>query len=532
MSNAISIRIEPLNLEKSSGQRSHDLRTRAPAYVDVARSKDNSVIISPPIPSELRAEMAAARARNRQQKLSARARIFISGIITFGTEAQTAVNAMSKAEQDAAFRRVAERIARESGHPLIGLVVHRDESAIHAHFTLRGFRFEGGKEVPWRFPANFMSVVQDAAAEEVASLGIERGKRKIERIRDGEPKSRWVHKSVRELHNDLPNEIADLKKQIDAVEAKREKNERLALEAEKKGKAVAETYRRREEEAEEKLKAMRDELSRLQGEAQAAVKDVALPPVPKVNLEKVDIVTKKGFLANKTKMVEFVPVEQFRAYQNTRKEREEKLMEWAAQKDVNGTLRLKDVAKKELEIEKQEAELKRRETEIASQEAETRNLAKTIKFLPNSRDSKRRPWSVLVDETPLKVLLAYEKAPLRLLSEQTRYNVALKIFPGRVVVPAQTPATEAQIAAALYRVTRERAKEEKWDGIVFTVSNESMAARLLEMARQDGIEGDIEIVRYDGTYFFHPQIGMPKSSKAHQTAPQRQPEPERLQLGM
>ncbi|MCT6571205.1 hypothetical protein N4281_13830, partial [Staphylococcus aureus] len=230
--------------------------------------------------------------------------------------------------------------------------------------------------------------------------------------------------------------------------------------------------------------------------------------------------------------VEFVPVEQFRAYQNTRKEREEKLMEWAAQKDVNGTLRLKDVAKKELEIEKQEAELKRRETEIASQEAETRNLAKTIKFLPNSRDSKRRPWSVLVDETPLKVLLAYEKAPLRLLSEQTRYNVALKIFPGRVVVPAQTPATEAQIAAALYRVTRERAKEEKWDGIVFTVSNESMAARLLEMARQDGIEGDIEIVGYDGIYFFHPQIGMPKSSKAHQTAPQRQPEPERLQLGM
>lgn len=259
MSKAISVRIKALNLAKSSGQRDHDLRLRSPSYIGAENSGNNSVIIVPPIPSLLRDEMAASRARNQQQKLALRARIFIAGVITLGTEAQAVVNDMSKAEQDAVFRRVAERMARESGHPLIGLVVHRDESAIHAHFTLRGFRVEGGKEIPWRFPANFMSVIQDAAAEEVASLGIERGKRKIERMRDGEPKSKWVHRSVRELHADLPHEIATLKKQIDEVEAKREKNERLALEAEKKGKAVAETYRRREEEAEEKLKAMRDE---------------------------------------------------------------------------------------------------------------------------------------------------------------------------------------------------------------------------------------------------------------------------------
>lgn len=529
MSNAISVRIQPKDFLGAVGQRAHDLRTHAPAYVDGTRSmRDNSVVVEPPDPAALRAEMAANRKASGQRGLRKDARIFISGIITLGKEAQATLgkmpkNEQEKNEQDAVFLRVAERMARESGHPLIGLVVHRDESAVHAHFTLRGCRSEGGKEIPWRYPSQFMSQLQDAAAEEVAHLGVERGKRKIERVIAGEPKSKWVYRSVRELHNDLPGEIEALKKQIEEAEAKREKNERLALAAEKKGKEVAEIYRRREEAADVKLRELNAALE--------SFKKTALPPLPKLAPKSVEVVTKHHtFSRNETAQVKFVPIEQVSAYQKARKEREEQLLRLAAQEQEALAGRKQEVAKREAEIESRETAIARRETAIADREAEIekreseiKGLAETVKTLPNAIRPEEELWEEIVDRDLATALSLYERAPFRfLVFEQVRYHVAVKIMPGRVIVPAQSPAaTEAQIAAALYRVTRERAREEGWGGIVFTVPDKGMADRLLEMAKRDGIERGIEIMGRGGRYFFHPGM-LPEPDKSPQIVPQRQ----------
>lgn len=210
MSKTISIRLAGQSGRKAGGQRRHDMRDpqHVPAYVDRDKGADNSVIIAPPEPSALRDEIAKHRAAAGQQKLRADARISYSGIITFGTEAQPIISSLPKSEQDALYQQVAERIAERADRDLIGLVVHRDEAAPHAHFTLRGYKLGAdGKEQPLRLGKKDTAELQDIAAAEVASLGIERGKPKAQRIADGEDRSTYIHRSVKQLHEDLPREI-------------------------------------------------------------------------------------------------------------------------------------------------------------------------------------------------------------------------------------------------------------------------------------------------------------------------------------
>ena len=537
---------------ESYGQRRHDLRIGSkPSYIQADMSDKNSVIISPPIPSVVRDEMATARAKNRQQKLSKSARIFIAGVISFGKEAQATLGKMPENEQersaqDAVLLRIAERIARESGHPLIGLVVHRDESSVHAHFTLRGFRSEAGKEIPWRFPPQFMSHLQDAAAEEVAHLGIERGKRKIDRIRDGEPKSKWVHRSVRELHEDLPKEIEALREKITALnediekaETKREKNERLAREAEEKKKS-AEIYINRESAARakaaelekeaadstrelgEKIKLLETiktnvadaerQLSERNRALETIGKHATIPALPKLVPEVGEFVTGGTFLLKQTETRQFYPVQQVDEYRKIQAEREKRLKEWAQGKSEGADAKLK--------------EAKEFEDMAIKREANIINLAETIKHLPNSRGSRKKRWSEIVNDQPVNVLLGYNRAPLTVSVIENRYGVAVKIFPGWVIVPAQTPATTAQIAAALYRVTKEKFKDEGWKGAIFTVTSDEMAEKILKMAREDGITGKIEIWVKNGeqeeALFFRPVV-RPASPPPQ---PVRQPEPE------
>ncbi len=311
-SEAISVRTEPVSGRQAAGQRRHDLRDPAqtPDYVDRSRSHLNSVLIEPPDPTELRAEIAQHREAAGQRRLRADARTAVRGVITFGTDAQPRIEALSKAEQDRLFRRVADEIAKESGHPLIGLVVHRDEAAIHAHYMLRGYRLdEQGREHPWRKTRAEMSRLQDVAAEvpEVKALGIQRGTPKAERIARGEDRSKVIHRTVRELHRDLPAELEQARKaadrdkatiqaEIEAVEAeleaqreKAEKNRRLIEEQEKKlaeqrvseeqAQKRIETYERRETKALEEIEDLEARKAKLEADLQydrkAAQADIA-----------------------------------------------------------------------------------------------------------------------------------------------------------------------------------------------------------------------------------------------------------------
>ncbi len=216
MSMTISIRVSHLNAVKSSGQRGHDLRSGSggPAYVDKQRTHENSVIIEPLRTQELR-EICIKRREQRNMKLALRknANLATVGIITFGTDAQKVINALSKQEQDEMFSNVAHAIAEHLDNEITGLVVHRDESAIHAHFQMPSFRKDGHPNTH-RIKKSTTRELQDIAASQVAKYQITRGKSKAQRIADGDDISKIIHQSVEQLHNTLPIALQNAKDEI------------------------------------------------------------------------------------------------------------------------------------------------------------------------------------------------------------------------------------------------------------------------------------------------------------------------------
>ena len=270
--NAISVRLEPA----SAGQRAHDLRLGPqPEYVDEDRSKLNSVLIEPLTNEDLRAEWEAVKlATGKKGKLRSNQNLSYAGIITFGTEAQKIFEALSPGDQAVAVLDVAEKIAERFGTKLTGLVIHRDETAPHAHFQLRGIGDDG---------TVLSSLVKRAALRDVQTIaaevmgkhanGIERGKERRVRIEEGETYADTMNRSVRRLHDDLPAEIAAKEAELGEIQAKLQTNlDRLAKArtqaAEEGDKAErarnrAETYEGRVQKAQEELNGISSELARL-----------------------------------------------------------------------------------------------------------------------------------------------------------------------------------------------------------------------------------------------------------------------------
>lgn len=68
-----------------------------------------------------------------------------------------------------------------------------------------------------------LSALQDAVGVVFDPLTIKRGKR----IRDGEPRSKTVHRSVHELHRDLPVELTAAREKVKRAAAHAEQTEAL-----------------------------------------------------------------------------------------------------------------------------------------------------------------------------------------------------------------------------------------------------------------------------------------------------------------
>lgn len=261
---SVSVRIEHRSMSRSKGQRHHDTRTsHVPNYVDKERIHLNSTIIQAAKESELRKtceERRALRATKRQMKVDAA--VATVGIITFSRAAQSTVEMLSASEQDRLFLMTAERIAERLGSDLTGLVVHRDESALHAHFQMPAVRRDG---TPISKMCNIGSLLQDIAGEVWSEYGITRGVRKADRIAAGDDMSKIVHRSVKQLHEDLP-------KEIEALQTKLAKNERLLEAAESKLSEMSSksdsleklvrTYEKRVKAAEDALAALERVLPR------------------------------------------------------------------------------------------------------------------------------------------------------------------------------------------------------------------------------------------------------------------------------
>lgn len=277
---AVQVRIEAAGL----GQRAHDLRIGPqPGYVVSGSSGLNRILIEPLKRTELRTLCLERRARRPSQKaMRSNATVDVAGIITFGKQAQVLFEALDADAQDTAYREVAEAMALRLDTSLSGLVVHRDETAPHAHFQLPGVTHQG-------YPVSGVAKIgalrdlQTIAAQVMArhAPGIERGTSKALRLAAGEDYADVVHRLVSELHADLPAEaaakearavarIAELQAQIAEGETKvrvnEERTEKARLKAKGEGEKArkaaknVETYERRANAAKAELKRLTAEL--------------------------------------------------------------------------------------------------------------------------------------------------------------------------------------------------------------------------------------------------------------------------------
>lgn len=213
-SQAISIRVKHTHRSKYNNQRRHDLRIgHQPSYVASDRTEQNRVLVALPAPAIITADAKQLRQlTNPTREMRADAAVATIGIITFGLAAQAIFSVLSPDQQDAAYMEIAQRTADEHGTTVRGLVVHVDETAPHAHVVWDCRSYEG---VPM---SRLMkgSRLQDIAAEVIKEFAPEivRGVRKSVRIDRGDKSSQIYNRSVQQLHNDLPLELAAKRKEL------------------------------------------------------------------------------------------------------------------------------------------------------------------------------------------------------------------------------------------------------------------------------------------------------------------------------
>ena len=466
MSRTVSARCSTTTRSGHGGQRVHDMRLGPmPRYVDTTRSHHNDVIIEPPTVEAIAdAALERRQARYQRGEMKRQARsirrdgtVAIKGIITFGVDAQPVIDALSHDEQAQRYRAAAEAVAAEVGTDLVGLVIHRDEGAPHAHFTLSGYA-PNGDSVARKLTKGCLSQAQDAAATAYEDLGISRGKKIGARIADGEDPSSYINRSVTELHRDLPDEVAAARAKAEAEREKAEKAEqrRVAAQAkadeangqvEKLQKRVA-NYERRAGAAEQRAREAEAEAKRLQERLEALADADQTPPKQyQVTVRQTEErgwgPFKRETVTGRTNLVYFRPSET---------------------KQWRGAVRKREQdARKEADRRRKDAEAaaQQRDKEVKTRQRLQNALIQTMTAPAPCDDTDAALWAteaVLVE----------------------RYGVQMQVAAEIARVPPQEGLSDRQIAAALYRHGREQGWERQW----FSVST-SIAREIIALARED-----------------------------------------------
>lgn len=278
---AAQVRIQSATASAYTGQRKHDLRKGAqPSYVDATKAEDNETLIDPPTAAQLRQVNEARRSlRNMRRAMRSDAAVAFVGILTFGAEAQTVFEALEPKTQAEAFEDAARAVAERLNTSLAGLVIHRDESAVHAHFVLPSYDLDGNP-LTGTVKRQTLKDLQDVVAKAFQrhAPAIERGRSVSERLDAGATRAETIHRTVRQLHADLPAELAAKEAEakaaaarVDEMRARVEKLEAKADLTDKEAKRL-ETYQARLEERVAAQEAAQAEAERL---AQVARDDAA-----------------------------------------------------------------------------------------------------------------------------------------------------------------------------------------------------------------------------------------------------------------
>lgn len=317
MSMTISIRVEHKSASKTKGQRSHDHRTgNIPKYVDRSMIHENSTIIKTVYHEARLQEIAETRRGQKQRSMKKDAAISTAGIITFGNEAQGLINDLPRETQDQLYLTITKRLSEKllGSIQINSLVAHRDESAPHAHFVFPSFRSDGiplSKFITPTIAAELQDIAGDVCLE--FGLPIFRGEKKhakIDRLRSEGKSERQIsraviHRSVKQLHHDLPQEIKEKEEELAKIQEmeqnartqllekiaelekfkqKIEDNERYLLNAinkeQEKIKDIQkhekniETYERRANQARSDAKIAQDELMEIYGISESDIKNL------------------------------------------------------------------------------------------------------------------------------------------------------------------------------------------------------------------------------------------------------------------
>ena len=279
---AAMVRVEIRSAQGYANQRRHDLRIGAqPAYVNPDPPEPNWVLVQPLTTQELK-KLASERRAQREtvRAMKSNAGIAVVGIIGFGIEAQAMFEALGPEDQEKALRAAVARVAADLKTTVTGLVFHLDETARHAHFSLCGYDVTGQPLSTW-MDRRVLRALQTALHEELQAFmpHLERGRSRRARAEAGAAPHELVHRSVEELHIDLPFEIAEKRKELAALEEKIRTNDARAEKAREKAEAEgdraakalrnAEAYDRRAAEAREKVEGLEAQVRDLEGRLEA-----------------------------------------------------------------------------------------------------------------------------------------------------------------------------------------------------------------------------------------------------------------------
>ena len=214
----VSFRVKNLKGGEASGAMAHDFRRKIPNYVDLTRTSKNAILVGgpPDVSASIRDQGERVRSRTGK-KIRKDANLFLSGILTFSKDARSQVNESPPDQQAQEF---SEKFASENRIKLIYLVRHVDESTTHYHCLWENITRDG-ESAKNKLSPPILSKWQDVAGQVFSPVGIGRGIPKSVRLAAGEPMSAVVHRSVKQLHEDLPREISREEERLRAVAERR-----------------------------------------------------------------------------------------------------------------------------------------------------------------------------------------------------------------------------------------------------------------------------------------------------------------------
>ncbi len=218
----LSARVMFKTLKQAVGQHHHNDRSKVPSYCDPERiglnktlkafptetyKKRNGDVLTREVSLRSMAdEMESSYKKEIGRKWQSNSCHFIDGVLTFSSSADLS----DKALLDQCALRTMEAIINKHElrkDALIEMVRHEDETRTHYHFMLKNQRLNT-TSARRSFDRVACSELQDLAGAEFACMGIHRGTPKQERIDKGEPKHKYIHRTVKQLHEDLPRELA------------------------------------------------------------------------------------------------------------------------------------------------------------------------------------------------------------------------------------------------------------------------------------------------------------------------------------